>query len=75
MNRLIAFAALAALALDAAAGYPEKPVRLVLPYGPGGGSDHLRPCRPRDAPLRPARGTSFPHRRMAGAHVIAPTCR
>ena len=33
---------LALLALSAAAfagSYPEKPVRLVLPYGPGGGSD------------------------------------
>src|SRR5690242_18621524 len=40
MKRLIAYAALAALALEAAAApYPEKPVRVVLPYGPGGGSD------------------------------------
>jgi len=40
MKRLLAIAPLTLLALAAhAAGYPEKPVRLVLPYGPGGGSD------------------------------------
>ena len=40
MKKLLGFATLTLLALTAdAAGYPEKPVRLVLPYGPGGGSD------------------------------------
>ena len=40
MKRLLAIATLTLLALATyAAGYPEKPVRLVLPYGPGGGSD------------------------------------
>ena len=40
MKRLLAIATLTLLApATHAAGYPEKPVRLVLPYGPGGGSD------------------------------------
>ena len=40
MKRLLAAATFTLLACNAfAAAYPEKPVRLVLPYGPGGGSD------------------------------------
>src|SRR3954463_6248478 len=39
MKLLLAFTALLLSLESAAAGYPEKPVRLVLPYGPGGGSD------------------------------------
>lgn len=40
MKRLLATATFTLLACNAfAAAYPEKPVRLVLPYGPGGGSD------------------------------------
>src|SRR6185369_556294 len=40
MRRLLAAATFTLLACNAfAAAYPEKPVRLVLPYGPGGGSD------------------------------------
>src|SRR3954470_14821247 len=40
MKILLAVSALTLLSLaTVAAGYPEKPVRLVLPYGPGGGSD------------------------------------
>jgi tripartite-type tricarboxylate transporter receptor subunit TctC len=40
MKILSAVLTLLALPLAAAAGdYPEKPVRLLLPYGPGGGSD------------------------------------
>ena len=40
MKRLLAAATFTLLACNAfAAAYPEKPVRMVLPYGPGGGSD------------------------------------
>ena len=40
MKCLLAAATFTLLACNAfAAAYPEKPVRLVLPYGPGGGSD------------------------------------
>ena len=39
MKRLIGIGALAIFASSAFAAYPEKPVRVVLPYGPGGGSD------------------------------------
>ena len=40
MKRLLVAATFTLLACNAfAAAYPEKPVRLVLPYGPGGGSD------------------------------------
>jgi tripartite-type tricarboxylate transporter receptor subunit TctC len=39
MKLLASFTALTLAFGAAAAGYPEKPVRLVLPYGPGGGSD------------------------------------
>src|SRR5215470_15256585 len=42
------FAALAAMALSAvfggnaqAAGYPERPIELIVPWGPGGGADQL----------------------------------
>src|SRR6187399_2265004 len=42
------FAALAAMALGAtfggnalAAGYPERPIELIVPWGPGGGADQL----------------------------------
>lgn len=38
MKRLLC-AALCALSVSAFAAYPEKPVRLVLPYSPGGGAD------------------------------------
>lgn len=36
---LAASAALAALALPAAAAFPEKPITFIIPYGPGGTSD------------------------------------
>ena len=46
-STLRGFAALAAMALSAtfsgntqAAGYPERPIELIVPWGPGGGADH-----------------------------------
>ena len=47
-STLRGFAALAAMALSAtfsgntqAAGYPERPIELIVPWGPGGGADQL----------------------------------
>lgn len=47
-STLQSFAALAAVALGAtfggnaqAAGYPERPIELIVPWGPGGGADQL----------------------------------
>ena len=47
-STLRGFAALAAMALGAtfggnaqAAGYPERPIELIVPWGPGGGADQL----------------------------------
>ena len=47
-STLRSFAALAAMALGAtfggnaqAAGYPERPIELIVPWGPGGGADQL----------------------------------
>jgi tripartite-type tricarboxylate transporter receptor subunit TctC len=42
MKKLVALAALAVLPLVAAgAGYPERPLRLIVPFAPGGGNDLL----------------------------------
>ncbi|MFY9687872.1 MAG: tripartite tricarboxylate transporter substrate binding protein, partial [Pseudolabrys sp.] len=47
-STLRSFAALAAMALSAtlsgnaqAAGYPERPIEFIVPWGPGGGADQL----------------------------------
>ncbi len=39
MRRLFAFALLLALVTPAAAEYPDKPVRLIIPFPPGGSND------------------------------------
>jgi tripartite-type tricarboxylate transporter receptor subunit TctC len=39
MRRLAAFALLLALTAPAAADYPEKPIRLIIPFPPGGSND------------------------------------
>jgi tripartite-type tricarboxylate transporter receptor subunit TctC len=39
MKRLLAFALLLALAAPAAAEYPDRPVRLIIPFPPGGSND------------------------------------
>ena len=39
MRRLFAFALLLALVAPAAAEYPDKPVRLIIPFPPGGSND------------------------------------
>ena len=39
MIRLLAFALLLALTAPAAAEYPDRPVRLIIPFPPGGSND------------------------------------
>src|SRR3954467_14057563 len=39
MRRLAAFALLLALCAPAAAEYPDRPVRLIIPFPPGGSND------------------------------------
>ena len=39
MMRLLALALLLALTAPAAAEYPDRPVRLIIPFPPGGSND------------------------------------
>ena len=50
-------AAGAALALDKPAGFPERPITIIVPYGAGGGSDQL--SRAMAKAIRKAAGVSF----------------
>src|SRR4026208_2357025 len=59
------FAVLAAMALGAtfggnaqAAGYPERPIELIVPWGPGGGADPL--ARPTPQPKQTKRTQGAP---------------
>ena len=73
------FAMLVAAALSAAlfggkafaAGYPERPIELIVPWGPGGGADQL--ARLVSKLMEPMLGQGIPVVNVPGGRVVAPS--
>src|SRR6056297_1285445 len=62
---VVAVAAFGAMAAPAAAEYPEKPIRLIIPFGPGGATDTVG--RMIAGPLEEALGVSVAAINQPGA--------
>src|SRR5260370_24461193 len=70
LSALIAFALMSALAGDRAlALYPERIVKIVVPFAPGGGTDLVALTLAREIPTHLARSVIVHSKRRAGTFI------